>query len=159
MDLMKRITYTLIIFSMCALCSAEESACYYESWRADPFPYTMGPFYRNYGYRPYLPHYYCASDDFDPSKPYLGLTYSYSYCGYGNPWYNSWWNSYSVYMNIFQKKYLNTSERSKSSSMAGSAPLILKKNESNSPMERMLSNFLSATNRRERVDQAAPDGS
>jgi hypothetical protein len=149
--LMKRVTYTIILFVMYMLCSADESICYYENWRAYPFPYTMGPFYRNYSYGPYLPLYCYASDDFDPSKPYLNLTYSYSYCGYDNPWDNTWWNSYSFYMNIFPKKYLDTPDIPNSLSLVGSAPLILKENEPESPMNHILNNFFNITNRNDKV--------
>ncbi|MDA3924385.1 MAG: hypothetical protein PF904_06790 [Kiritimatiellae bacterium] len=148
---MKKIAATLIFLAICALCRAEESTYYYESWRYEPLHYSMRPYSQDYGYSSLTtPPYYNSSNGFDPSKPYVGLSYGWTYGRYRNyhyPYYNSWWNGYSVYFNIFPNKYINPVDDKDAPHVPGSAPLILKENEPRSPMDLMLQDFLASTNR------------
>jgi len=149
----KKIVSMLLFSALCALCDEEQSAYYYESWRYEPAPYE-----HSY-YAPITltaPYRYDSILDFDPARPYLGLSYVYSYGSFGSlryPFYNSWWHGYSVYMNIFPAKYLTPVNDSESPPIPGSAPLVLKANEPSSPLELMLESFLNATNQTDRLGE------
>jgi len=154
MIFMKKVAVILLFLAICASGSEDESVDYYESWRYGPYPYAVAPYYSSYYYGNFLtaPYFYDSTGDFDPSRPYIGLSYGYSYGNYSRyryPFYNSWWNGYSVYMNLFPKRYLNPADKTESPPVAGSAPLILKAKEPKSPMDFMLDNFLNTTNRTE----------
>ncbi len=148
MIFMKKIVSLLLFSAVFALGDEIQSVYYHESWRSEPYPYTLRPYYRSHDGLGSLrsPHFFDSSGDFDPSRAYIGLSYGYSYGTLYYPFYNSWWHGNSVYINIFPARYLNPVKDSGSPPIAGSAPLILKASEPDSPLELMLESFLNTTN-------------
>lgn len=151
---MKKVLSLFMLSNIFCLWADEEPFYYYEPWRYESYPFPADPYYRSYNEAHYdglrrTRYYYVSTSDFDLSRPYAGFGLGYAYGNYsGNPSpYLPWWNRYTVFLNLLPKKTLELPEQVKIPPMAGAAPLAFKADETKSPMDLRLEEFLGATNR------------